>query len=142
MEVSYSLKNIDDITRKIYDYLIDNKDFKLVLFEGKMGAGKTTIIKNLCEKFEVIDEVTSPTFAIINEYLTVKNTPIYHFDFYRIENLQEAMNIGIEDYFFGNNYCFVEWPDVVKPILPDKYLILSIDEIDKNNRKITLNNYG
>ncbi|MDP4183540.1 MAG: tRNA (adenosine(37)-N6)-threonylcarbamoyltransferase complex ATPase subunit type 1 TsaE [Bacteroidota bacterium] len=87
-------------------------------FYGKMGAGKTTIIKAICEKLGAIDYVTSPSFAIINEYSCQSGEVIYHFDFYRIKNIEEAFDIGYEDYFYSNHYCFIEWPEKIETLLP------------------------
>jgi tRNA threonylcarbamoyladenosine biosynthesis protein TsaE len=111
----------------------------VVLFTGKMGAGKTTLIKQLCKKFNVTDQVTSPTFAIINEYKILNNKYIFHFDFYRINKIQEAVDIGTEDYFYSNNYCFIEWGEIIRPLLPEKYIEILIEEIDPDTRKIIIN---
>lgn len=138
MQIIYILENINNTIDKIFNYLSENNSKKIILFNGKMGAGKTTLIKKLAEKFEVIDEVTSPTFAIINEYQTKNENFIYHFDFYRIKDIQEAINIGTEDYFYSNSYCFIEWAEIVKPILPDNIIEINIEEIDDFTRKITI----
>jgi len=134
MTIKYSIEEIENTAKKIFDYLIENQNIKVVLFEGKMGSGKTTLIKAVCKNLGVIDEVTSPTFAIISEYRTLTTKMVYHFDFYRIEKLQDALNIGTEDYFYSDNYCFLEWSLVVKPILPEKYITINIEEIDENTR--------
>jgi len=87
-----------------------------------MGAGKTTLIKDFCHRMGVTDEVNSPTFAIVNEYVTVEGTPVYHFDFYRIKKLEEAYDIGYENYFYSGCLCLIEWPELIEPLLPDRYL--------------------
>jgi tRNA threonylcarbamoyladenosine biosynthesis protein TsaE len=102
-------------------------------FYGKMGAGKTTFIKAICEALSVTDDViNSPTFSIINEYRTRTGTPIYHFDFYRIKNLDEACNIGCEEYFYSGNRCFIEWPEKIEDLLPPDTVKVTIEE---NNGK-------
>lgn len=94
----------------------------VIAFYGMMGAGKTTLIKDLCHRMGVTDEVNSPTFAIVNEYVTVEGTPVYHFDFYRIKKLEEAYDIGYENYFYSGNLCLIEWPELIEPLLPDHYI--------------------
>lgn len=89
-------------------------------FYGKMGAGKTTFVKALCEELGVDDVVNSPTFAIVNEYhSTVLDGPVFHFDFYRIKRLEEAYDIGVDDYFYSDHPCFIEWPELIEPLLPE-----------------------
>ncbi len=136
MIIKYKIEEIEITAKKIFDYMSENKDIKVILFEGKMGSGKTTLIKEVCKKLGVIDVVTSPTFAIISEYRTQTAKMVYHFDFYRIEKLQDAINIGTEDYFYSDNYCFLEWSQIVKPILPEKVITINIEEIDEKTRII------
>jgi len=111
------------------------------LIHGEMGAGKTTLIKSICEQLGVEDNVTSPTFSIINEYQTATE-PIYHFDFYRVSTLEEALKAGVEDYFYSGHYCFIEWPEVILPILPRQYLIVNIEAGVDENRKYKLSLHG
>ncbi len=102
-------------------------------FYGKMGVGKTTFIKALCEILNVVDVVTSPSFAIINEYNTKNGDPVYHFDFYRIEKISDAYQLGCEEYFFQENYCFIEWPERIESILPEHCIpVLMHEELDKS----------
>jgi len=124
------IKSIDQIDQVAEAFLALTSKYKVITFNGAMGAGKTTFIKAICKKLEVIDAVNSPTFAIINEYATVWGDLIYHFDFYRIKNLKEAMSIGSEDYFYSSNKCFIEWPEVVEDILPDDHLRVDIIEVN------------
>lgn len=124
------IKSIDQIDQVAEAFLALTSKYKVITFNGAMGAGKTTFIKAICKKLEVIDAVNSPTFAIINEYASVWGDLIYHFDFYRIKNLKEAMSIGSEDYFYSGNKCFIEWPEVVDDILPDDYLRVDIIEVN------------
>lgn len=111
------------------------------LIHGEMGTGKTTLIKAICAQLGVEDNVTSPTFSIINEYRSATE-PVYHFDFYRVKTLQEALQAGVEEYFYSGHYCFIEWPEIILPILPGQYLNVSIEEGVGENRKYKLSLYG
>jgi len=111
------------------------KNYAIWVFEGAMGAGKTTLIKAICKHLGVTDEVQSPTFAIVNEYKSSDKT-IYHFDFYRLKSEQEAYDIGYEEYFYAQNaYCFVEWASKIKNLLPDRYVEIAIEVLGKEERK-------
>jgi tRNA threonylcarbamoyladenosine biosynthesis protein TsaE len=112
---------------------------RLFAFYGKMGSGKTTFIKALCERLQVIDYVTSPTFALINVYETEQAREIYHFDFYRIKSLQELFDLGYEEYFFSDEYCFVEWPELIEPLLPPNTVKITITETAMGSRIIESN---
>ncbi len=101
-------------------------------FYGKMGAGKTTFIRELCNKLRVTDNVSSPTFAIINEYNTANGSSVFHFDFYRIKKLAEAIDLGVDDYFYSGNYCLIEWPELIEEIIPESAIKILI-EIDPEN---------
>ena len=106
-------------------------------FFGKMGAGKTTFVKALCEALEVSDVVNSPTFSIVNEYHSEKlGKPIYHFDFYRIKKLEEAYDMGAEDYFYSGNLCLIEWPELIEEILPEDAVCVNIEELPDGQRMI------
>lgn len=97
----------------------------IIAFYGPMGAGKTTLIKNLCHRAGVTDEVNSPTFALVNEYLT-ENDSIFHFDFYRIKKLEEVFDIGYEDYFYSGHLCLLEWPELIDPLMPEHFIKVEI----------------
>lgn len=97
-------------------------------FFGKMGVGKTTLIKAMCGELGVEDNVCSPTFAIINEYKTGNGAPVYHFDFYRLKNAEEAYDIGYEEYFYSGEYCFTEWTEKVEDLLPEHYVRVELQE--------------
>lgn len=112
---------------------------RLFAFYGKMGSGKTTFIKALCEKLHVNDYVTSPTFAIINVYGTEQAREIYHFDFYRIKSLEELFDLGYEEYFFSDEYCFIEWPELIEPLLPPNTVKVTITETEQGSRIIESN---
>jgi tRNA threonylcarbamoyladenosine biosynthesis protein TsaE len=112
---------------------------RILLFYGDMGAGKTTLIKALCEQLGIIDAVTSPTFSIVNEYAGAAG-PAFHFDFYRLNNQTEALDMGCEEYFYSGNYCFIEWPEKIAGLIPDQYTSISIAGIDEELRQITVEN--
>jgi tRNA threonylcarbamoyladenosine biosynthesis protein TsaE len=100
---------------------------KVVAFQGPMGAGKTTLIKALCEELGVKDTISSPTFSIVNEYRTAKGEKIYHFDFYRIKSVDEAYDMGYEEYFYSKAYCFIEWPEKIGELMPLNYEKVTIE---------------
>jgi tRNA threonylcarbamoyladenosine biosynthesis protein TsaE len=112
---------------------------RIFLFEGELGAGKTTLIKAICQQLDVSDQVNSPTFSIVNEYRSSKG-PVYHFDLYRLKDLAEALDIGIEDYLYSGYYCFVEWPDKLTELLPPDYVKIRIetDMAERHSRLIAL----
>lgn len=107
---------------------------RVYAFYGKMGAGKTTFIKALCEELGVEDVITSPTFALVNEYTSGEGDPIYHFDFYRIKQLEEVYDMGYEDYFYSGNLCLLEWPELIEPILPDDAVKVTITPQEDGTR--------
>ena len=110
---------------------------KKIAFHASMGAGKTTLIKSICEQLKVLDVVKSPTFSIVNEYISKINGKVYHFDFYRLEDKREAFDIGIESYFYSTAYCFVEWPSMIEDLLPDDFDHIYID-VENEQRIIKL----
>ena len=109
------------------------KEERFFSFFGKMGVGKTTLIKEICAVLGVEDEVCSPTFAIVNEYATAFDEPVYHFDFYRLKSVAEAYDIGYEEYFYSGCYCFTEWTEKVEELLPDRYVRVTLTE--ENERR-------
>lgn len=121
---------LPEVAKKLLAYANGQKFF---IFEGDMAAGKTTFIKSLCEVIGVEDVVSSPTFSIVNEY-EGKDGSVYHFDFYRLKNLQEAYDIGYEEYFYSDNYCLVEWPSKVEELLPEEYVKVQITVIGNGQR--------
>ena len=122
---------------EVSDYLITlREEADVIAFYGSMGAGKTTLIKNLCHRMGVTDEVNSPTFAIVNEYVTEEGESVYHFDFYRIKKLEEAYDIGYENYFYSGNLCLIEWPEMIEPLLPEKYIRVEIQHGETNDERI------
>ena len=122
-----NLEEIDKVAEEFIRYISESDlQSNILAFYGKMGAGKTTFIKAICKTLGVQDNVNSPTFTIINEYKSAKGFPIYHFDFYRINRLQEAYDIGTEDYFSGSGLCLIEWPEKIAEILPEDCIKVSI----------------
>lgn len=109
----------------------------LVIFRGEMGAGKTTLIRAICDSLGVTDTVTSPTFAIINEYHGGDMLPVYHFDFYRINHIEEAFDFGYEEYFYSGNLCLIEWPEKIESLLPDGIMTVKIEVVNENTRRFT-----
>ncbi|MBP8959865.1 MAG: tRNA (adenosine(37)-N6)-threonylcarbamoyltransferase complex ATPase subunit type 1 TsaE [Bacteroidales bacterium] len=107
---------------------------KLFAFSGPLGAGKTTIIKAICNYLSARDIVTSPSFTIVNEYKTLSNESLFHIDLYRIKSINEAFDFGIEEYIFSNNYCFIEWPELIEDILPDDTVKIKITVDDEGRR--------
>ena len=128
-----SIEEINKVARLFIDGMGSNRIFA---FYGNMGAGKTTFIKAICEELGVTDTVTSPTFAIINEYTSPTEGSIYHFDFYRIKKLEEVFDMGFEDYFFSGNLCFIEWPELIEDILPAEAVKVTITQLPDGTREI------
>ena len=133
MEFTYTLSEIDTIAKKILPYL----QSKVVIFKGGMGFGKTTLIKALVRALGSTDNVSSPTFSLVNPYEGA-NDKIYHFDFYRIKNEEEAFDIGFEEYLYSGDWCFIEWAERVEKYLPETYTIVELIQIDKNHRKLKI----
>jgi tRNA threonylcarbamoyladenosine biosynthesis protein TsaE len=134
--VSIKSESLSDLGTAAKELLTFCGETKVITFSGTLGAGKTTFIKAICKQLGVEDLVSSPTFSIINEYRDSKNVPVYHFDFYRIKTTQEAEDTGCVDYFFGNNYCLIEWPQLIESLLPDEYVKV---EITSTNEIRTIN---
>ncbi|MBS7322487.1 MAG: tRNA (adenosine(37)-N6)-threonylcarbamoyltransferase complex ATPase subunit type 1 TsaE [Bacteroidaceae bacterium] len=122
------IKSIEEIAVAAKEFVAAMGERKVFAFYGKMGAGKTTFIKAVCEELGVEDVINSPTFAIVNEYVDGKGEPVYHFDFYRIKNQQEVMDLGYEDYVYSGHVCFMEWPELIENLLPDDAVKVTIEE--------------
>ena len=135
--ISIEIKDIDHIREAAREFIEHIGEHRVFAFYGKMGAGKTTFVKAVCEELGVDDVITSPTFAIINEYETPSNSPIYHFDFYRIKKLEEVFDMGYEDYFYSGALCFIEWPELIEDILPDDAVRVSIAEQEDGSRVVS-----
>lgn len=131
-----TLKEIEAAARQFVEAMGDNTVFA---FYGKMGAGKTTFIKEVCTLLGVTDNITSPTFAIVNEYRSdIAGELIYHFDFYRIKKLEEVYDLGYEDYFYSGALCFIEWPELIEELLPGNTVKVTIEEEADGARVLTL----
>lgn len=134
MNKDYSLDQLREIAQEV----IASSKHKILLFNGEMGVGKTTLIKEICSILGVQDTISSPTFSLVNEYVTNKNETVYHFDFYRIKDEEEALDMGIEDYFYNDNWCLVEWPQNIKNLLPLNSVNIYIELNSDNQRNIQL----
>ena len=122
---TFEINSVEELSQ-VTDLLLSWRDKSdIIAFYGPMGAGKTTLIKNLCHRVGVTDEVNSPTFALVNEYLT-ENDSIFHFDFYRIKKLEEVFDIGYEDYFYSGHLCLLEWPELIDPLMPEHFIKVEI----------------
>ncbi|HEY8401541.1 MAG TPA: tRNA (adenosine(37)-N6)-threonylcarbamoyltransferase complex ATPase subunit type 1 TsaE [Cytophagaceae bacterium] len=146
METSTIVKDINDIELAALpevakEIIASAESEKVWIFEGEMGAGKTTLIKELCRQMGVTENTSSPTFSIVNEYLSGKGESIYHFDFYRLKDETEALDIGVEEYLYSGSYCFIEWPSKISSILPSSMLKISINIVAENKRRIQVFRY-
>lgn len=135
--MTITLNSLDDLpaaAAKVRDFAAEQKIF---LFYGDLGAGKTTFIKSLCAELGVKEPVTSPTFSIVNEYVAGANK-IFHFDFYRLKNQNEALDMGYEEYFYSGAYCFIEWPEKIPDLIPSHYLKVGINALPDQSRQLTV----
>ena len=135
MSFSYELNSIDQAAQRI---ILEAGTEKIWVFKGQMGAGKTTMIKSLSRAMGVSDTVSSPTFGIVNEYQTEQGELIFHFDFYRLDDPMEALEIGIEEYFYSGKICWVEWAERIAQFLPENFFLITIESESEIRRKITL----
>lgn len=130
-----TIRSLDTIRETAREFVASMGQASVFAFYGKMGAGKTTFVKAICEELGVEDVITSPTFAIVNEYQSTKTGgPIYHFDFYRIKKLDEVYDMGYEDYFYSGAPCFLEWPELIEEILPNDAVKVTITEQEDGTR--------
>ena len=133
-----TIHSIEDITPAAQEFIAAMGDNTVFAFYGKMGAGKTTFIKAVCQALGVTDVINSPTFAIVNEYLDGQGSPIYHFDFYRIKRQQEVLDIGYEDYIYSGCVCFMEWPELIEDLLPTDAVRVTITQQEDGTRVIEM----
>lgn len=129
-----SLSALSDAAKELISTFPNERVFA---FYGKMGAGKTTFIQSICRELGSRDNITSPTFALINEYNTAKMESIFHFDFYRIKDIEEAFDLGYEDYIYSGSYCLIEWPEMIEPLLPEKMVEVKIEVSEDGTRQIS-----
>jgi tRNA threonylcarbamoyladenosine biosynthesis protein TsaE len=133
-----TINSIEEIHTTAKKFLEEIGDKKIFAFNGKMGAGKTTFIKAICEVMGVKETINSPTFSIVNEYEAADGRIIYHFDCYRINKIQEALDLGAEEYLYSGNLCFIEWSENIAPLLPDTLVNVDINEIENKKREIII----
>ena len=133
MEINYSLAEIQSVAQQI----VNANPKKIILFNGEMGAGKTTLIKAICAALGVDDATSSPTFSIVNEYQANKGL-IYHFDVYRLKNENEALDMGIEDYLYSGNWCFIEWSEKIPNLIPTLHTVINIQTLANGNRLLNM----
>jgi tRNA threonylcarbamoyladenosine biosynthesis protein TsaE len=136
MEIVFTLDELELVAQKV----IDQKTPKVILFHGEMGVGKTTLIKQLCKTLGVTSATSSPTFSLVNEYETINNQVVYHFDFYRLKNEMEALDMGADDYFYSGNWCFIEWAEKIPNLIPDEHAVITIELVENGKRHLTLTN--
>jgi tRNA threonylcarbamoyladenosine biosynthesis protein TsaE len=134
---SFTINSVEELQTVAKELLFYIRSNPVIAFYGKMGIGKTTLIKAICKEMFVEKTVTSPTFALVNEYKTPSDEMIYHFDFYRINKIEELYDFGYEEYFYSGHYCFVEWPELAENMLPDDTLKISLSEGEKGARIIS-----
>jgi len=135
MEVIFSLNEIEQVAQKI----ITENPKKVILFYGNMGVGKTTLIKALAKQLGVNDATSSPTFSLVNEYQIIENQYLYHFDVYRLKSEIEALDMGIDDYLYSGNWCFIEWAENIPNLIPEEHSIIKIVALPDGNRHLILN---
>ncbi|MDR7371518.1 tRNA (adenosine(37)-N6)-threonylcarbamoyltransferase complex ATPase subunit type 1 TsaE [Flavobacterium aquidurense] len=134
MNIVFSLDQIQEVAEQI----IASNPKKIILFNGEMGVGKTTLIKQLCKSLGVQDATSSPTFSLVNEYYTSNNQTVYHFDFYRLNKETEALDMGVDDYLYSGNWCFIEWSEKIASLLPEEHSTVTIELMADGKRKLEL----
>jgi tRNA threonylcarbamoyladenosine biosynthesis protein TsaE len=134
MNIIFSIDQLEEVAQKI---IAENPN-KVILFHGEMGVGKTTLIKQLCKTLGVTDATSSPTFSLVNEYQTAKNQTVYHFDFYRLNIEEEALDMGVEDYLYSGNWCFIEWAEKIPNLIPESHSIITIALLADGKRSLEL----
>ncbi|NBL65163.1 tRNA (adenosine(37)-N6)-threonylcarbamoyltransferase complex ATPase subunit type 1 TsaE [Flavobacterium sp. NST-5] len=134
MEILFNLDEIEQIAQKV----LNENPHKIILFNGKMGAGKTTVIKALVKALGVTETTSSPTFSLVNEYRSIHNQTIYHFDVYRLNSETEAYDMGLDEYLDSGNWCFIEWAEKIPNLIPDQHSVINISETQNGVRKLVL----
>ncbi len=134
MEITFSIDEINEAARKI----LEQNPNKVILFHGEMGVGKTTLIKALAKQLGVNEVTSSPTYSLVNEYQTINSQLVYHFDFYRIKNELEALDMGADEYLYSDNWCFIEWAEKIQNLIPDLHSVISIILLIDGKRSLKL----
>jgi len=134
MNIVFSLDQIQEVAEQI----LASNPKKIILFNGEMGVGKTTLIKQLCKSLGVQDATSSPTFSLVNEYNAANNQIVYHFDFYRLNKETEALDMGVDDYLYSGNWCFIEWSEKIENLLPEETSTVSIELLSDGKRELKL----
>ena len=137
-EYTIKIKGLEDYPQAAREFIGQMQGARIFAFYGKMGSGKTTLIKSICEELGVEDSINSPTFAIVNEYEDREHRTIFHFDFYRIKSLEEVYNMGYEEYVYSDAICFMEWPELIEELLPEETTKVYIEENDKGEREVRI----
>ncbi len=134
MEIEFTIEQLESVAQQI----IAQQPQKVILFHGEMGVGKTTLIKQLCKTLGVLEATSSPTFSLVNEYEIANNQLVYHFDFYRLKNEMEALDMGADDYFYSGNWCFIEWAEKIPNLIPDEHSVITIELLPDGKRQLQL----
>ena len=134
MNIIFSIDQLEEVAQKI----IANNPKKVILFHGEMGVGKTTLIKQLCKTLGVTGATSSPTFSLVNEYEANENQLVYHFDFYRLNKEEEALDMGVDDYLYSGNWCFIEWAEKIPNLIPEVHSVINISLLADGKRSLTL----
>lgn len=137
-EYTITINGIEDYPQAAREFVELLDKGRIFAFYGKMGSGKTTFIKSICEELGVEDSINSPTFAIVNEYEDRNQNTIYHFDFYRIKSIEEVYNMGYEEYLYGDAICFMEWPELIEELLPDETVKVFVEETEGGARSVKI----
>jgi tRNA threonylcarbamoyladenosine biosynthesis protein TsaE len=134
MNIIFSIDQLEEVAQQI----ITSNPKKVILFHGEMGVGKTTLIKQLCKTLGVVGATSSPTFSLVNEYEADANQLVYHFDFYRLNKEEEALDMGIDDYLYSGNWCFIEWAEKIPNLIPETHSVINISQLPDGKRCLTL----
>lgn len=134
MNIIFSIDQLEEVAQQI----ITSNPKKVILFHGEMGVGKTTLIKQLCKTLGVVGATSSPTFSLVNEYEADANQLVYHFDFYRLNKEEEALDMGIDDYLYSGNWCFIEWAEKIPNLIPENHSVITISQLPDGKRCLTL----
>lgn len=134
MTTTFSIEQLPEVAQQI----LNQNPNKVILFNGDMGVGKTTLIKQLCKTLGVNDATSSPTFSLVNEYQTNNNHTIYHFDFYRLNKETEALDMGVDDYLYSGNWCFIEWSEKIENLIPQQHTVITIELLPNGDRSLVL----